>query len=518
MNNPPTQAASETSGQVSSNPATGGQIARGAAWMMGFKLFDRSIGLVSTLMLARILTPGDFGLVAMATAVVAILELMGAFGFDSALIQRQNTQREHYDTAWTFNVIFGVTIAIFLLILAIPAAGFYHEPRLKYILPVLAISAFTSGFENIGTVAFRKELDFKSEFRFLAFKRVTAFIVTVTLAFTLRTYWALIAGVVTGKLVSVFISYRLHPYRPRLSLAAKKDLLHFSKWIFFSNLINVLQGRSVDFILGRTVGSHGLGIYNIGSEIAVMPSTELIAPLNRAVFPAYSRLAGNTSQLWLRFQDVYGTICLIVFPVTSGLLCIAPLIVQVLLGQQWLEAIPIMQIIAVCGLAGALQSNLYLVIVALGKPKSNTMLSACLLVVSLPTTIYASLQYGALGAAYAHLVISLFGLVGIIFVFSQVTGIRARFLGLAMWRPLLASGIMSAIVYSADAWTVTAWPHLPPPIKVIGLISLGAISYVLSVFLIWVLLGRPQGAELTLISGFQAKFKMWKHQRFPTTS
>ena len=126
--------------------ATGGQIARGAAWMMGFKLFDKSIGLISTLVLARVLTPADFGLVAMATAVVALLELMGAFGFDSALIQRQNTDRRHYDTAWTFNVMFGVSIATMLVLLAVPAAGFYHEPRLELMLPALAVGALIGGF------------------------------------------------------------------------------------------------------------------------------------------------------------------------------------------------------------------------------------------------------------------------------------------------------------------------------------------------------------------------------------
>jgi len=78
---------------------------------MGFRLLDESIGLISTLILARLLTRSDFGLVAMAMAVVALLELMGAFGFDSALIQRQDTERKHYDTAWTFNVIFGLSIA-----------------------------------------------------------------------------------------------------------------------------------------------------------------------------------------------------------------------------------------------------------------------------------------------------------------------------------------------------------------------------------------------------------------------
>ena len=103
---------------MTANHASGRQIAKGAAWMMGFKLLDKSVGLISTLVLARVLTPADFGLVAMATAVVALLELMGAFGFESALIQRQNTERSHYDTAWTFNVIFGAAISIMLLIMA----------------------------------------------------------------------------------------------------------------------------------------------------------------------------------------------------------------------------------------------------------------------------------------------------------------------------------------------------------------------------------------------------------------
>jgi O-antigen/teichoic acid export membrane protein len=498
---------------MTANHASGRQIAKGAAWMMGFKLLDKSVGLISTLVLARVLTPADFGLVAMATAVVALLELMGAFGFESALIQRQNTERSHYDTAWTFNVIFGAAISIMLLIMAVPAAGFYHEPRLSLMLPTLAIGALVGGLENIGTVAFRKELDFRKEFRFLLAKRLATFAVTITLALAFRSFWALIGGTVTGKLMAVFISYRLHPYRPRLTLAARNDLLHFSKWIFISNLIQFLHSRSTDFILGRTVGSHGLGVYNIANEIAAMPSTELIAPLNRAVYPAYARLAGARDQLWERFLEVFGIISLLAFPVAVGLYCLSDLLVNLLLGPQWHEAVPIMQIAGLSGLVGALQSNMYLVILAMGQPKANTLLSAGLLLVSLPAVIYASLQYGALGAAYAHFAASMLGFAGIVIVFARVTGLLKRKLFAVMWRPLLASGAMALVLRGATTLISAEWPTAQPIANLAAMLPVGLLSYVAVVLALWILVRRPPGAEQMFLQVLRGKILAIFHER-----
>ena len=301
-------------------------------------------------------------------------------------------------------------------------------------LPALAIGSLVSGFENIGTVAFRKELNFSMEFRYLLTKRMAGFFVTLSLALTLRSFWALIFGIVFGKVVSVLISYRLHPYRPKFSLSAKNDLFNFSKWLFLSNLIQFFQSRSTDFILGRTVGSHSLGVYSLAAEIAAMPSTELIAPLNRAVYPAYAQLAQTTNKLLARFLEVYGIINLIAFPVAVGLYCLAGLVVDLLLGPQWQDAKPIMQILGLCGLVGALQGNMYIVLSAMGKPKSNTILSGTLLAISLPVVVLGSLRYGAIGAAYAHFAASLLAFAGIFIVFSNITGLPKFKLFLTMWR------------------------------------------------------------------------------------
>ena len=128
------------------------RMAAGAAWMILFRLTERSIGFISTLILARLLVPDDFGLVAMATSILAALELLGAFSFDMALIQNQAATRKHYDTAWTFEVLFGVIKCALLLALSVPAAAFYGEPRITAVMQVLALCTLLQGFDNIGVV------------------------------------------------------------------------------------------------------------------------------------------------------------------------------------------------------------------------------------------------------------------------------------------------------------------------------------------------------------------------------
>src|SRR5688572_707114 len=124
-------------------------IAKGAAWMVVAKLTERSLGLISTLVLARLLVPADFGLVAMAMSVIALIELATAFGFELALIQRQNPTKEHYDTAWTLNVTLGTSSALVTAALAYPAALFFDEPRLVLVMVALAGSWAIQSFENI---------------------------------------------------------------------------------------------------------------------------------------------------------------------------------------------------------------------------------------------------------------------------------------------------------------------------------------------------------------------------------
>lgn len=483
-------------------PTAGSSIARGAAWMVLFKVLDRSVGLVSTLVLARLLTPADFGLVAMATAVVALVELMSAFGFDVALIQRRDVTRAHYDTAWTFNVILGVGIGVLIAALAIPASEFYREPRLALIMPVLALSSAILGFENVGTVEFRKSMNFRREFRFLLGKRLASFAVTMALAFTLRTYWALVAGIFTGKVLAVIISYAVHAYRPRLSLAASRDLLGFSKWLFLTNMVTFMSNRSGDLILGRTLGAASVGTYSIAFEISTLPSTELVAPLNRAALPGYSQIASDHARLRAAFLSVIGMIALLVVPVGAGLAAVASPAVHLLLGPQWVAAIPLIEVLAVIGTLAALQSNTNQVLFALGKPRLVLLVNGAGVVFLVPLIYFASLHLGLVGTAWAYVAQSAVTFPLLHTVFFRASGIRFAHYLAAVWRPLVGSvliwGVVTALRTGLEA-------RVGPLVELVVCVAAGGAVYIAVVLALWLASGRPMGAEHTVLHMLKLK-------------
>jgi PST family polysaccharide transporter len=195
--------------------------------MVLFRLFDRSLGIVSTMILARLLIPADFGLVAMAMSVIAIVELATTFNFELALIQKADPVREHFDTAWTLNILIALGGALLTAALAYPAASFYGDPRLVSVMLAIGAAWLVSGFENTGIANFRRQMDFWAEFRWMASKRVASFIVTMIAALAFRSYWALVVGMVTGRDTGVVMSYAMHPFRPRFALSRARAVLVF---------------------------------------------------------------------------------------------------------------------------------------------------------------------------------------------------------------------------------------------------------------------------------------------------
>lgn len=495
-----------------------GKMARGAVWMLLFKLVDRTIGLVSTLILARVLNPQDFGIVAMATSFIGMLELLGAFGFDTALIQRRDTDPTHYNTAWTFNVIVSSIVGTLLIALSIPISHFFNRPSLAWVICVLAVGSIAQGFENIGVVAFRKDMNFRKEFVFLTAKKLISFPITIVLAFVLRNHWALVISMLIGRLFGVWMSFRVHPYRPTFSLAATRDLMNFSKWLLLTNFLSFLRTRMSDFIIGRVSGAQALGLFSMSYDLANMPGTELVAPINRAVYPAYARIAGDRLALQREYLYVMGTICLLAVPAVAGIAATATLIVPVILGPKWLEATNVLKLLAFFGVSQVIQSNAYSVYLALGRADMFARLNG-LHVIALAIGLVVLVPiYGLIGAAVAMLLTAAIMLPVTLAVILRTLQLPvARFLQ-ALWRPLAGSTALFVVV---DAFCRAVPAGVSGPVLVgclLAAILLGIATYILVVALLWVAAGKPTGSETSAVSAARQGWSRIAGMFRPTTS
>jgi O-antigen/teichoic acid export membrane protein len=472
-----------------------GEITRGAAWMVLFRLCDRSVGVVSTTLLARLLLPADFGLVAMAMSVIALIEMATSFSFEIALIQKSDPEREHYDTAWTLNILCAAGGACVTASLAHPVASFYADPRLVAVLWAIAAAWLVSGFENVATVNFRRRMDFAAEFRFMAAKRLIAFVVTMAAALAFRSYWALIVGMATGRLAGVALSYVMEPFRPRWSLARSRDLFSFSGWLQANKLAGAILSKTPHFFVGRIFGAQNLGAYSVGSEISQLAHTELVAPINRAMFPGYARLVGDRPLFRRTCIEATAAILLIVLPVSVFVAVLAEPMVRVLLGAQWADAVPVVQVLAFAGAVSALTSNNVTAYLALGRPHLSTVIvSARLLVLAAAALIVVSGQ-GMVSVAYAELIAALASLLVSLPILFAAIELRVGDYLATLWRPLIGSAAMGAGIGLLEHAIGRDGSFGNATLQLAAGVPVGLVLYAFFVWVMWLCSGRRDSVE-----------------------
>ncbi len=473
----------------------GRRITTGATWLILQRFAIRIIGLLSTIILARLLVPADFGLVALATTLVTVLETLFELGFDLTLIQNQSADRKLYNTAWTLQVLRGAIAALILLAAAQPMALLYDEPRLFTIMLWLSLVAFANGIQNIGIVEFRKDIKFDREFYLFVGGKLAGFVTTVTLALIWRDYHALIAGIVAGRLGILTLTYVMHPYRPWFSLENGRSFLHFSKWLALNNVVAVLKSRLDTFIVGKISGTAAVGFYNVGFEISNLTSSELIWPVSRVLFPGFAKMSGDRARLAQSFVDSISVMVFLAVPLGVLVAIGAEQIVHLFLGPKWLTVIPLIQILTLYGLLSLPSANTTALYLALGRPDLVMWRNLPSVLILIPGLVISTRIYGITGAAWAVVVSAGAGLAVNLWLLRRELDIGLRAFGVATWRPMIASLAMGAALlyfqryWPADEDTLHLFLHL----AAIGIA--GVTLYLGCVLGLWVAQGRPSGAE-----------------------
>jgi O-antigen/teichoic acid export membrane protein len=476
----------------------GTKAAKGAAWVFSFKILERLIGFASTLILARLLVPADFGVVAMATSVIAILEVFTAFNFEMAIIQRPVASRADYDTAWTLNMLLGLGMAVVMLLAAYPVSLFYREPALFLVVIALALVPPLQNFYNIGITEYRKQLEFRPDFIFQVSKKFSAFVITIPLALTFRSYWALVAGIVGSQLVGTFVSYRLHDFRPRFSLSSTRSLLGFSGWTLIASGMLTLRFRLSHFVLGRIGGAASLGTFAMASDIATLPTTELVMPINRALFPAYARIASDHAALSQAYLAVLGVVALCVAPAAAGLIAVAPVAVPVLLGPSWAGVTPLVTPLALFGLSMALQTNSGSVYLALGRPRVYAGICALMLLGMAVLIVPLTRARGSEGAALSCVIVGVATFFVMIWTMNRLLKLRLRAFLSCLWRPTVATLGMYLLVNRYVDHAVASGTSAVQTLA--GAVVMGALLYPTLAYLAWRGARRPAGAETLVAS------------------
>ncbi|MFC7156345.1 lipopolysaccharide biosynthesis protein [Halomarina halobia] len=386
----------------------------GGMWVAFTNGGNRVLETVMLVVLARLLSPADFGLFGIALVALSALKRFSRLGLDTALIQREEEDVDAYlDTAFTLQILRGLVIAAVAFLSAPLVASFFGEPRATLLLRVVALATLFETLYNPGRVYFEKDLAFHRQFAFSLSGTLPRVAVSIGYAvFVEATVWALVAGFVVGNGVRMVTSYAIHDYRPwpRFDRGRAAELVDYGKWILGSSAVSFLYGEGDDVFVGRFIGPGALGAYQLAYQLSNAPATEVAHTISRVAMPAYSKVQGDAVALREGFHRVLRLSSLISLPVGVGIAVVAPVFVPSFLGDGWEAMIVPMQILAGFGVLRSVRTCTSPLFKAVGRPDYGAKLHALRLGVLVVAIYPLTAAFGLPGTSTAVLLTSAVGI------------------------------------------------------------------------------------------------------------
>ena len=384
------------------------KVARGGFWVFSLKIIEKILGIVRLIILARILSPNDFGLFGIALLTMSVLETFSQTGFHAALVQKKESITNYLDTAWTVSIIRGFILFILLFLAAPYVALFFNSPEASLIIQVIGVSILFRGFTNIGIIYFQKELEFNKQFVYRLSTTMAEFIVAISAVLILRNVWALVYGGLASSVVGLIASYLVHPYRPHfnLNLGKAKELFGFGKWVLGSSILILLITQGDDAFVGKFLGITMLGFYQLAYRISNMPATEITHVISQVTFPAYSKLQSNLPGLREAYLKTLQLTAFMSIPLAGGIFILAPELTTIFLSDKWMPMVPAMQIFCILGALRSIAAASGPIFLALGRPDIEAKLPAAQLAL-LAILIYPlTVKWGITGTAASVSIVS----------------------------------------------------------------------------------------------------------------
>jgi PST family polysaccharide transporter len=488
-------------------PSIKSRTAAGATLMIASRLTTRCIDLVALVILARLLSPEDFGLVAIAMSVIMIVEAIMELPLGYALLALPTRTKSHYDTVFTLQLLRGFGLAVILLSSSWPLSQIYSDYRLIWLVCALGIAPASRGLCSPRIIEFSMNFDFLPNLVVEVVGKLVALALSVSCAWLTRSYWSLAIGTIASPVTMLVMSYIYAPYRPAISLRKWYDFAGYVGWSTFGQTLRALVWQMDSLILGRFVNRLELGAFSMAANLAALPGQVFVDQMMNPLLVAFSSVREDPRRLTTAYQKSANSIVALGLPIMVGMSINAEPILRLAFGEKWLAAAPILGWLSWAAIPSFFTGPFVALAISLERPRIITRLVVIEFVIRFPLMLIAILHYGIAGAVAARLLTALAIAGCAMLSVRELISLRVRDQLLGPWRPTMSAVIMAVMIVPLEASSGALSEYSQLVLRLAIIVGVGAAAYASSMFLMWRLIGRPDGLESQiaslLVSGVQ---------------
>lgn len=381
----------------------------GVSWMSGFRVISRIIAIGRGVLLARILTPAQFGVFGIASIILSFLEILTETGINIFLIQEKEDINKFVSSAWIVSILRGTLICLAIIVTASFVVNFFNMPDLYRFLFLISLVPLIRGFINPSIIKYQKNLEFKKEFWF----RISIYLfdsaISIILAIVLTDAIGFVWGLIAGAILEVILSFMLFKPLPLLKFEFNfvKRIINRGKWVTAYGIFNYIAQEGDAIVIGKLLGASPVGIYQMGSKFSNLPISEVSDVVNKVVFPVYSKISEEKERLFRAFRKTLLAVFLPILILSLVIFFLPRAFFELVLGPQWDEISTILKILVIYGMLRAISgafSSLFLAVKKQNFVAGMTFVRFFVLaIVIVPLTG----SFGIVGASLAALIASI---------------------------------------------------------------------------------------------------------------
>ena len=435
------------------------------------------ISLTSTLVLVRLLTPQDFGLMAMATTVTGLIGFFNEIGLGAAIVQRTNVRQDEMNGCFGIAILASVLLSLLVVAISWPAAAFFNMPALQSLLSVLGFGFFFGALNTVPVALLRKDLRFQTVLWVGLSSSIVQALVAIPLAALGFGYWAMVVGFFVGQTVTTVWYWRVSTWRPSwpLRLREGRGLLVYGVDITYTRVLWHAYMNADKLIIGKLMDAHAVGVYDVSRSLASLPTSQISGLVTSIASPVFARVQADPLQLQRVQLRLSSGVAHLTFPLLAGIAVLAAELVQVLLGNKWSEAVFPMQALCISEAVATITNLQAQLLISTGRVKQLVRFNLVCAIV-MPLSLAAGGWFGGLpGVALAWATAYPALAIWLMRDALRASGLPASLFWHAIRHPLLGSLVMVLAVTAARA--MLALLMAQPLLVLLSCVTVGVVVY-----------------------------------------